>query len=270
MGNGELQVLGTVRIRRVKGLLIAAIAALLSLHLVGQFSAHVLGRGRLMGFVGMFRLQSEHNAPTYFSGFLLGLSALLLLLIALHVVRDSARGAVPWFGLCAMFGYLACDEVLSIHERFHLLGQSMSVFDALNYKWVVTGTLLVLAVVALFFRFWWRLPSDTRWWFGVAAAVYVGGAIGVETLCGLYAQHAGEDFGYALLAAVEEGMEMAGVACFIVALARYIQPRFAPLGIGLAGEATGPRAEPTRPSAEPAERPAPATPGRLARSKRVA
>ncbi|MFN3165920.1 MAG: hypothetical protein ACE37H_02530 [Phycisphaeraceae bacterium] len=259
---------GRLRIDHLKRFLVASIAGLVLLHLVGQISAHLLGRGRLMGFVGMFRLQSEHNAPTYFSGWLLGLSALLLLLIGCHVAGRSVKRAVPWFGLCAVFGYLACDELLSIHERFHFLGESMSAFDALNYKWVVMGGLLVLAVVALFSRFWWNLPHPTRYWFAVAAGVYVAGAIGVETLCGLYAKAHSEDFAYALLTAVEEGMEMAGIACFIVALARYIQPRFEPLGIALVTEPTAGVRE--RGMAHPARPASAALDSGLGRAKRVA
>lgn len=245
----------SIQIQTIKRFLFSAIGLLILFHVMGQFSAHILDRRRLLGFVGMFRLQSEHNAPAYFSGFLLATAGVLLLLIARHSRLESSRKALPWFALGVMFFYLAIDEVITIHEHFGALGSSMSIFDGLMYKWVVVGALLVLAVVGLFFRFWLNLPPKTRLWFALAAVVFVGGAIGFETISGLYAKHNAEDFVFSLLIVLEEGMEMAGVALFITALVRYIQPRFNPLGLQLldgptATDAPEPhKPEPVRPAA---------------------
>ena len=204
----------------------ALITVLVGLHLIGQFSTHVLGRGSLRGFVGLFRLQSEHNIPAYFSGVLLLSAGVLLLRIGLCFVRASERGVLPWLGLGAIFCYMAVDEVFSLHERFgaamygHYRAMGAS-FDGLNYKWVVTGAVMVAAVVVLFFRFWLRLPGQTRLWCAIAAVVFVTGAIGFETLSGQYALHYNEGFGYAVIVAFEEGLEMAGVGIFILTLMRY-------------------------------------------------
>ncbi len=219
------------QIRVIKRTLVVVIVTLIVFHLLGQFSAHILDRRRLLGFVAMFRLQSEHNAPAYYSGLQLLAAALLLFIIARHAVTRSLRSALPWLGLGVMFCYLAVDEVMMIHENFGALGKSFSAFDGLKYKWVVMGFVLVVAVVALFFRFWLRLPPRTRMWFAVSAAVYIGGAIGFETISGLYANRYSEDFGFSLLIVFEEGMEIIGIAMFLMALVRYMHDHYDHFGV---------------------------------------
>ena len=57
-----------------------------------------------------------------------------------------------------------------------------------------------------------------------AAAVFVGGAIGVEMISGYQADLAGErNLTYALIISVEELCEMLGVVIFIHALMTYLQ-----------------------------------------------
>lgn len=217
------------QIQLIKRLLIVSILTLIGFHLLGQFSAHILGHRQLLGFVAMFRLQSEHNAPAYYSGLQLVAAGVLLCLVARHAWQQSSQAALPWLGLGVMFFYLAVDEVFSIHEHFGTLGTSSSLYDILKYKWVITGIVLVIAIVALFFRFWLRLPSKTRFWFALSAMVYVGGAIGFETISGLYANQFNENFGFSLLVTAEEGMELIGIAMFIVAVARYMHLHCTPL-----------------------------------------
>ena len=214
-----------IRIGKVKRLLIIAIGTLILFHLLGQFSAHILGHRRLFGFVEMFRMQSERNAPTYFSGVLLAWAGCLLLFISQAMAKPGGRDRGYWLALGLMFWYLSLDEVISIHENFGYYTRQMPMFSFLAYKWVVVGLLLALAVVGVFFRFWWRLEPKTRFWFAVSAGVYLGGAIGVETASGLYGKAYDEGFGFSVFIVFEEGMEMAGVAIFIVTLLGVIRDR---------------------------------------------
>ncbi len=77
----------------------------------------------------------------------------------------------------------------------------------------------ILAVLAvIYFKFWWRLPSRTRTLFLVSAAIYVGGAIGVEMLGGWYFAQYFIDYTYSMLVLVEETMEIIGSSLFIYTL----------------------------------------------------
>lgn len=223
-----------IRIRTVKRALILAIGTLILFHLLGQFSAHILGRGRLLGFVEMFRMQSERNVPTFFSGMLLAWAGCLLVFIGWATAKAGARYRWHWVVLGLMFWYLSLDEITSLHEHYSL-GNRLPIFSGLVYKWVITGTLLVLIVVAGFFRFWWQLEPRARLGFAVSAVVFVVGAIGFETLSGFYAKSYGEDFGFSVLIVFEEGMEMIGVAIFIVVLLGVIRDRVGPCRVRVLG-----------------------------------
>jgi hypothetical protein len=67
------------------------------------------------------------------------------------------------------------------------------------------------------------ISRQTQRQFFTAAAVFLGGALGIEMTESYYAGlHAASNFQLSMLAAVEEGLEMAGVIVFINALLTYI------------------------------------------------
>jgi hypothetical protein len=70
----------------------------------------------------------------------------------------------------------------------------------------------------------WRLAPPVRRLFLLAAAVYLGGALGVEMAGAAHAfRHGTENLGYSLWTTLEEALEMAGVAVFIYALLRQVE-----------------------------------------------
>jgi hypothetical protein len=67
----------------------------------------------------------------------------------------------------------------------------------------------------------------TRILFLLAGVVYVGGALGMEMVAGVYDQsHGYENAVTATMANVEETMEMAGLVIFIYALTAYLSSAF--------------------------------------------
>lgn len=203
----------------IAGLLLAASVAL-------QTVKHLTGRGRLFGLVNFFYVDGEENAPTLFSVAILLIAAVLLTLVA-ALERRTGRGFPwGWAGLAAGFAFMAIDEAFSLHEqlvepmRSVLKSQARGIF---YFAWVIPGALLVAAIGLIYSRFLFRLPADTRLRFCIAAALYLGGTIGVELIAGAYAETHGLDtYLYTWLATLEEGLEMAGVIMFIDALMRYI------------------------------------------------
>jgi len=188
-----------------------------------QLSRYLLGRDHLLGLLS---LDSEANIPTFFSALLLTIAALLLAVIAALAAQMKKPDRSKWAILSVGFLIMAVDETASIHERFihpirELLGnESLGVF---YYAWIIPGILLVLALGLFFLGFVWRLPATTRSTIILAATLYLAGAIGIEMIGGVYDETYGDaNLTYAMIAAVEEGLEMAGLIVFLYALLGYM------------------------------------------------
>ena len=156
----------------------------------------------------LFDVDEENNLPTWFSGFLLGVTAFWVWIVALAKRRSSDRWWVHWMLLAAGFFLLCIDEIAGLHETVN------SVTDV---TWAIPGGILALLVGVMLFQFLWSLPAGTRNAFILAGGIYVGGAVGVEII--------GEPMDadtmlYNLTTVAEEGMEMAGVIMFLAALLR--------------------------------------------------
>jgi hypothetical protein len=67
----------------------------------------------------------------------------------------------------------------------------------------------------------------------LSAALYIGGAVGLEMPGGAYAEaHGIATFGYQFFAAVEETLEMLGLTVFAYALMRILARRHGTVSIG--------------------------------------
>ena len=211
---------------------LGAMAILLILaSIAGQLMKYFAGHPNVRGLVPLFYIEAEGNIPTFFSGLLLMSAALLLAVVTTLGKRHGDPDVSRWMILAFGFLYMAGDELLSFHERLimpvrHLVpSASQGIF---HFSWVIPA-IAVVALLALFFlRFVLRLPARTRYMFLIAAALYVGGAIGGELIEGRYAaSHPdGEDFTFSMMATAEESLEMAGVIVFIYALLKYIGARY--------------------------------------------
>lgn len=213
-----------VIIRTLTGITLLLLVA----SVAGQFIKHILGYDVAFGFVRLFYLDAEANIPTLFSTMLLLLASLLLALIAIFKKSCQDPFHRHWIFLSLILLYMAIDEASEIHEMLNKLGwwitgrRSGGIF---HYGWVMFGMAMATAVTLSYFKFLFHLPIYTKVRFIRAAATFLGGALGVEILEGLYsASHGGENsFQFSMLVTVEEGLEMAGVIIFINALLGYIQ-----------------------------------------------
>ena len=131
------------------------------------------------------------------------------------------------------------DEVATIHELpIDPLRNALNAGGLLYFTWVIPGAIFVMIVGLSYLRFLGHLPSRTRNLFLIAAAVFVGGAIGVEMISGLQADRHGEtNFAYAMIITIEEAMEMLGVVIFIHAVADYLHRTVGELHIQFASGA---------------------------------
>ena len=198
--------------------------------LAGQLSRYFAGHDFVYGLVPLFDLDGERNIPTLFSVCLLAGAALLLAVIALLKNNQGAADVSRWVLLAIGFLCMAADEAWSFHEqliepvRGLMGGESFGIF---YYAWVVPGIIMLLLVAPIFVRFLLRLPAPARYLFLSAAALYIGGVIGVELVGGAYAEtHGTHNMTYSLITTVEENLEMAGVILFIYALLNYIADNY--------------------------------------------
>lgn len=212
-------------------LLVAANISMQAYRLIAH-QEHVVG-------LAMMSMDGENNLPALFSTLLLFCASLLLALIAVLERRHEGVDVSKWAILAAGFMLMAMDEALSFHERAIaplralLGGQHLGIFF---FAWVIPGFALVFVLGAFFLRFLLRLPRRTAIAFVVSAAIYLGGALGVELIEGWWREaHGHKNLIYHLMVSLEEGMEMAGVIAFIHALLRYVAARFGEVRFAFAG-----------------------------------
>ncbi len=168
----------------------------------------------------------ELNVPSFFSAALMLTAAMLIAVIFLLEKRQGTRRPIMWGLLGVGFVAMAFDETVSVHERAiepmrSLLGQDQ--FGILYFAWVIPGILVVGALGLVFLRFFISLPPRTRFLTGLAAVLFLTGALGLELVEGYHVEQYGKETAlYFLLTTVEEAAEMSGVIVFIRALVDYL------------------------------------------------
>lgn len=220
--------------------MIAILIVLVGLSIWGQ-KLKYLGVGDIHGpwheflidlLMQSFYLDLEANIPTYYNVVLLFIPALLLFGIASakNQIKDKFR--YHWYALALVFLFLSIDEASSLHER--LIKPMREYSDAgrlFHFAWIVPGIIAVIAFGLLFLMFFLHLDRKFRILFFVSLAVYIGGVIGGEMVSGYYADNLGlRNFTYAVVASLEESVEMIGASMIIYSLLKYIE-QYLPEGI---------------------------------------
>ncbi len=210
----------TLRIQRVLFVLALMAFALAVIGIVTQYLWLDADRGGAGGRISdeaarLFNLDGEGNIPTWFEGGLLLLSSLLCWLASGTSGPGNARTARGWRVLSAIFVLLSCDEIASIHEAFGTwLGSIVS--DSVGiYAWLIGGIPFVLVVGLTLRGFLKDLPQRTSRGLLVAAAIYLGGVVGVEVVEAFLDAYYYATFVFTLVTASEETLEMAGTIVLI-------------------------------------------------------
>ncbi|MCA9696625.1 MAG: hypothetical protein KC431_03790 [Myxococcales bacterium] len=162
-------------------------------------------------------LSYEGNLPTWYAAGLLWTAALGLGLCAR---REAGTDRKHWWGLAGLFWLMSLDEAVELHES---LGGA-ALHGVLYFSWVVPGAVLTALFAWTYWGFWRRLPTPARRGFAWAAALYVGGALGMELPLGAWVEgHGDENLTYALLDFVEESLELAGLGVFLSAIVGHLE-----------------------------------------------
>jgi hypothetical protein len=204
------------------------VIAVLSLALIGsavQFSTYILGHSYLLGLVPLFDLGTDSSVPTWYASITLLICSLLLAIISMAKREDNDPFTLHWEALSFIFLYLSIDEVARIHE---VIGDTLWKFTGpthglLYFTWVIYGLAFILILIPAYINFLRHLPIKTMRLFILAGTIYVGGALGMEMVNARYADLYGfKNLTYQLMTAVEEFLEMSGIAIFIYALMSYV------------------------------------------------
>lgn len=205
------------------------VCILLVAHLSTQALKVYAGYDAQLGFERQFNLDGENNIPSWYASTALLFCAGLLGLIGCVKHWEQAPRSRQWLGLAAIFLYLSLDEAASLHEMVNplaraLLDRTGVSVGYLHYSWVILGIVVVPIVGFSYLRFLRTLPIATSVQFVLAGLLYVGGAVGIEMFGGNVASQGGlATMSYAMLVAVEEGLEMFGIVIFMYALLSYIR-----------------------------------------------
>jgi hypothetical protein len=190
-----------------------------------HFAVYILGYEHLLGFARPFTFRGNATLAQWFATANLLLCALLLAIIAWGRQRETDTYRYHWTALAVIFCAISVVETTGLHELTSApLKAVVPATGLLFHTWVVLGMLFTSIVAAFYVRFILHLPSKTRRLFLLAAALYVGGALGMEILRGPYNEVYGAKHMTAeLMKTFEEFCQMLGIVVFIYTLLLYIK-----------------------------------------------
>ena len=177
--------------------------------------------------IKLFDFNREVNLPTYFSSLLLLANAILLALIG-YQYKALNKNFWQWLGLSAIFGFLALDEMVQIHEHVRAPTEALLNTTGIAYfAWFIPYLLIMFILAIIYFKFMARLQIRILKLFIFSAVLYISGAVVVEAISGMHAEvHGEQTLTYAILYTFEELLEMLGLAVFFYALLCYITSHF--------------------------------------------
>ena len=176
-------------------------------------------------YIRLFDVNREANIPTWFSSLLLILNAFILAIIAVRTKAQQGPYHTQWFVLAAIFLYLSIDESALLHEMTEKpVRTALGVSGYLYFAWIIPALCFLVVLGIYLRRFLFDLPNKTRWLFLLAGAVYVGGAVGMESIgSNIFASNPwNKTMAYRLWATLEESFEMVGLIIFFYALLNYV------------------------------------------------
>lgn len=217
---------GTLRINlsRIILALKILVSIILGLGIAREAVMAIIGTETVLKDLRHFTLDAERSLPTWYESSSMVAIAFILGIIAALSRSNDRENTRHWTILAIIFLLMSVDSTVSFHEvavaplrnAFHLTG-------AFYFSWVVLAAPMVAAVGFYYLPFLFRLPGSTALRFILAGAVYVGGALGTEFLCGYIATAFGMETAlYKTVAASQEILESVGLTMFLIGLLRHL------------------------------------------------
>lgn len=205
--------------------LMLTIADLVAIFLVPHF---VDSEFVQVGVEKVFSVDLEGSLPSYFSSFILLFIAAILAMIFGQVRSNSLPYSTHWGLLAIIFMVLSVDESTSLHEKsIQPMQAVLGTGGFFFFAGVVPAAIFVVVFAVCYLRFFLALPTNAKVGFALSAGLYVGGALGMEMLCGPFFEAGYEDTAiYLVLTRVEELFEILGAVLFVYVLLGYLRTNF--------------------------------------------
>jgi hypothetical protein len=191
------------------------------------------GHGSMKGLFPLFDVDREANIPALYSVLTLFIAAGLAAVVAARERRDGRRFWKHWLGIALAFCWIAIDEGSHIHELTIPLGLKVARHGIFYFAWVIPACAIIGLLTVIYFKMIFSLPSWLRNLAILSAGVFLSGALGMEMIAGPIYEVSGPIFRYQFICAIEEFLEMSGVAIWIYALRRYLAMDRPPLVMAL-------------------------------------
>lgn len=194
---------------------------LVAIHVGLQYLKFHGGAGKLTFLTDIFNVDNESSVPTWFSQFLLFISAAICWAVAFIKRRRNESYHRQWKLMSAVFLFLSIDEIATIHEHLINIVQNNDAATASHgiSAWYAYAAIMVGITAIFLAKFWWKLPLKTKLMLAISAFVYLFGAVYFDNFDGGYV---GRGFLHdGILVGIEEGLEMIGACMFAYTLSAY-------------------------------------------------
>ena len=205
--------------------------------LITHFIERVFESDLAYGLARFFELGTERNVPTFFSICLFVISAVLFLMVW---KAQRARGKPQWIWmiLSGIFCFLATDELSSLHEQLSPhVKSALGASGIFYFAWIIPYGIAVSVLSIFVIPVIWRIDKRIRFWFGLSAATFFTGAVGLEMLEGWYWETVSnqKDLANYLFMTFEESLEMIGLVMLVFALLSLLQTDYGGFSIHIPG-----------------------------------
>lgn len=167
-------------------------------------------------------MAGEGNIAATWGAWVWGILALSAALVGFLAQRKR----VSWFLLAFIAIYAGFDEATMIHEefyRFSNLVQSYLPTELFSYSWVMVGVVVAAVFIALLLPLVLALPTRSLVGLMLGGAIFLTGAVVMETVGGHIESHFGQVTWHLMLAIqIEEFFEYLGVIVVIWAVLRMV------------------------------------------------
>jgi len=212
--------------------ILGAIAIVWALGVFRVVWAEMFG-GALYNLMTRIDLDRETSIATYLSTLLLVAAAILAYICGRASRVNDPLNFRHWMILSVVFVYLSIDENIGLHEvSIEPMREMFGLSGVFTFGWVLLAIPVVMLLGLYYIPFLLRLPRQLAATLCVAGGLFVFGAIGVEMLGASFYTTSNQTLVYRMFLLLEEGLEMIGVAIFLIALLRYLAPQKPSLVLG--------------------------------------
>lgn len=175
-----------------------------------------------------FDLGHEPSIPAFYSAIVMLFAAATAAFLSVYDGDPANKRRTSWRILSFVLVLLAIDEVVMFHEMGTAAMEQLGLSGKLYFSWVIPGGIFAAVVAISFTKLLINLGWRTRLLFLASGAIFVSGAIGMELLAGIIFASAESELvalssvAHVLSQAVEEGLEMIGMALFLCTLLDFI------------------------------------------------